>query len=32
MHSVVVSRSGLAYGAGCAKGGMLGLHTSNWCA
>jgi hypothetical protein len=30
MHSVVVSRSGLAYGFGCAKGGMLGLHVSNW--
>lgn len=30
MHSVVVSRSGLAYGFGCAKGGMLGQHTSNW--
>jgi hypothetical protein len=30
MHSVVVSRSGLAYGFGCAKGGMLGQRTSNW--
>lgn len=30
MHSVAVSRSGMAYGFGCAKGGMLGLHVSNW--
>jgi hypothetical protein len=29
MHSVVVSGSGLAYGSGCAKGGMLGCRTAN---